>query len=85
MIDTSKAFSKSQKIPRTSSLLFIAFKISVVSLQVALSVLNPTLKPHCSVLNMLLYGHIWLVINMEGLLQTAIHCDQFLVELYFTL
>jgi hypothetical protein len=37
----------------TGSLLFIAFKISVVSLQVALSVLNPDLKPYCSVLNKL--------------------------------
>jgi len=36
-------------------LLFIAFKISVVSLYayVALSVLNPNLKPYCSVLNIL--------------------------------
>jgi len=44
----SKAFSKSQKMPPSMSLLFKATKISLVSLYIALLVADLVLRPNCS-------------------------------------
>ena len=49
----SNAFSRSQNIPPTINLLFMAFRISIVTLKVALYVFNFVPNPHCSVLKML--------------------------------
>ena len=56
----SKAFSISQKMPPTMSLLFKAFSISLVSLYVALFVVDLVLKPNRSsakILFLLLFSH----------------------------
>ena len=50
----AKAFSKSQNMPPTFSLLFKAVSISLSSLQAALLVEELTLNPNCSLTNVLL-------------------------------
>jgi hypothetical protein len=53
MINTVESLLQITNIPPTANLLFIEFKISVVNLQIASSVLNPVLKSYFSLINIL--------------------------------